>query len=988
MLNEAYCRMSGYSESELLNMHIADLEALETHEMVAEHMDSLILKGMDRFESKHRRKDGTVFDVEVSTLYRSGESDQCVCFLRDITQQKIAQEALRKERDYAQHLLNTVQAIIVVLDREGRITLINPKGCHLLGYDASELIGRNWFEKVLPQSEAYENVYPVFLKIISGEIQGAEYFDNPVLTRNGELRHIAWHNTTMHDANGLIIGILSAGEDITDRKQLESQLLNAIDLAKLAPWEYDSQSNIFTFNDQFYKLFHTTAEEIGGYSMSSADYAQRFVHPEDRHLVGDEIRAGIETSDPDFNRQLDHRIIYADGQIGYISVRYFIVKDSQGGTVRFYGVNQDITEQKKAFEKIQQANDKMKLAADSACFGIWDYRVKENRLEWDDWMFRLYGVNKKSFSGAYDAWQMGVHPDDRERMDQEVKLALRREKEFDAQFRIVRPDGQVRLLKAHASVSRDSDGIPVHMTGVNYDITDQVNAIEALKESEERFKTLHNASFGGIAIHDKGVILECNKGLSEITGYDYDELIGMNGLLLISDDTRAMVVKNIEAGYEKPYEAQGVRKNGELYPLRLEARNIPFKGKNVRVVEFRDITENKRAEGLREELEAKLHQAQKMEAIGTLAGGIAHDFNNILGAVLGYAEMAKEDSEPGSRASDKLDRVIEAGNRAAGLVKQILAFSRQVASEPVPLNPQHVIREAIKLLRPSLPSTITIKQQLASPINTIIADPTQIHQLVMNLCTNAFQAMEQFGGILSISLENQELADQDIQQYPDVKAGKFVVLTVSDTGTGISPELRERIFEPFFTTKEVGKGTGMGLAIVHGVASSLGGFVTCESILGQGTVFRVYLPAALSDVIESSSVSTDVTPTGSEHVLFVDDEEVLAELGQIMLEHIGYNVTTCTDSMVALSLIQENPGKFDILVTDQTMPKMTGFELAIKVLKIRPNLPIILSSGYSNIIDEEAVQQAGIRGFLMKPVTKKALAELLAEVKSENISKA
>jgi PAS domain S-box-containing protein len=988
MLNEAYCRMSGYSESELLNMHIADLEALETHEMVAEHMDSLILKGMDRFESKHRRKDGTVFDVEVSTLYRSGESDQCVCFLRDITQQKIAQEALRKERDYAQHLLNTVQAIIVVLDREGRITLINPKGCHLLGYDASELIGRNWFEKVLPQSEAYENVYPVFLKIISGEIQGAEYFDNPVLTRNGELRHIAWHNTTMHDANGLIIGILSAGEDITDRKQLESQLLNAIDLAKLAPWEYDSQSNIFTFNDQFYKLFHTTAEEIGGYSMSSADYAQRFVHPEDRHLVGDEIRAGIETSDPDFNRQLDHRIIYADGQIGYISVRYFIVKDSQGGTVRFYGVNQDITEQKKAFEKIQQANDKMKLAVDSACFGIWDYRVKENRLEWDDWMFRLYGVNKKSFSGAYDAWQMGVHPDDRERMDQEVKLALRREKEFDAQFRIVRPDGQVRLLKAHASVSRDSDGIPVHMTGVNYDITDQVNAIEALKESEERFKTLHNASFGGIAIHDKGVILECNKGLSEITGYDYDELIGMNGLLLISDDTRAMVVKNIEAGYEKPYEAQGVRKNGELYPLRLEARNIPFKGKNVRVVEFRDITENKRAEGLREELEAKLHQAQKMEAIGTLAGGIAHDFNNILGAVLGYAEMAKEDSEPGSRASDKLDRVIEAGNRAAGLVKQILAFSRQVASEPVPLNPQHVIREAIKLLRPSLPSTITIKQQLASPINTIIADPTQIHQLVMNLCTNAFQAMEQFGGILSISLENQELADQDIQQYPDVKAGKFVVLTVSDTGTGISPELRERIFEPFFTTKEVGKGTGMGLAIVHGVASSLGGFVTCESILGQGTVFRVYLPAALSDVIESSSVSTDVTPTGSEHVLFVDDEEVLAELGQIMLEHIGYNVTTCTDSMVALSLIQENPGKFDILVTDQTMPKMTGFELAIKVLKIRPNLPIILSSGYSNIIDEEAVQQAGIRGFLMKPVTKKALAELLAEVKSENISKA
>lgn len=274
------------------------------------------------------------------------------------------------------------------------------------------------------------------------------------------------------------------------------------------------------------------------------------------------------------------------------------------------------------------------------------------------------------------------------------------------------------------------------------DITEYQRAKSDLIESEQRYKALHNASFGGIAIHDKGVILACNQGLAEMTGYSEDELIGMNGLLLIAPSTRDLVMEKILNGFEKPYEAMGIRKNGEEYPMRVEARNIPYKGQRVRSVEFRDITDAKRAEAEQQLLRDKLLHSQKMEAIGTLAGGIAHDFNNILGAILGYAEMAKEDSEPGSRATNELDRVIEAGNRAAGLVKQILAFSRQAVSEAVLLNPEYIVLEAIKLLRPSLPSTITITQQFTNPIHTITADPTQIHQIVMNLCTNAFHAME------------------------------------------------------------------------------------------------------------------------------------------------------------------------------------------------------------------------------------------------------
>ena len=503
-----------------------------------------------------------------------------------------------------------------------------------------------------------------------------------------------------------------------------------------------------------------------------------------------------------------------------------------------------------------------------------------------------------------------------------------------------------------------------------------------LQESEERFKALHDASFGGIVIHDKGLILECNHGLEEISGFDHDELIGMDGLLLIAPSARDLVMRNILSGYEKPYEAIGVRRNGEEYPLRLEARNIPYKGRQVRTVEFRDITDAKKGEAERQGLQAQLIQAQKMEAIGTLAGGIAHDFNNILGAVLGYAEMALEDSPQGSKASQEIGHVIEAGKRAAELVKRILAFSRQAVAEPIVVNPVQVIDETLKLLRPSLPSTITIEQRYGQAIPNILADPTQIHQMLMNLGTNAFHAMEHSGGTLTIALEGRELGILDLAQRANVKPGPFVVLSISDNGPGIPPDIRDRIFDPYFTTKEVGKGTGMGLAIVHGIAAAMGGFVSCESIEGQGATFRVFLPAIeckAPPVVES----TDTVPTGKEHVLFVDDEAMLAGLAKSMLERLGYHVTLCSDGEMALALFRDQPDTFDILVTDQTMPRMTGFELARHVLAIRPSMPVVLCTGYSNIVNERAAQEIGIKAFIMKPVSKKALAEALCKVKAD-----
>ncbi len=396
-----------------------------------------------------------------------------------------------------------------------------------------------------------------------------------------------------------------------------------------------------------------------------------------------------------------------------------------------------------------------------------------------------------------------------------------------------------------------------------------------------------------------------------------------------------------------------------------------------------DIAERKHTEDENKKLQDQLIHSQKMEAIGTLAGGIAHDFNNILSAILGYAELAQAKLPPESSVTKDLNEVLTAGRRAATLVRQILAFGRQSATERIHLKPTHIVKEAITLLRPSLPSTITIKAHIGTETNTIIADPTQVHQILMNLCTNAFHAMEQAGGTLEITLKNCELSSEDLPSIPEMQPGQFVVLVISDTGTGIAPEIKHKIFDPYFSTKGIAKGTGMGLAIVHGIIVSYGGLITCESEPGCGTVFKVYFPAIEQEVVLDPQIAEPVL-SGKEHILLVDDEEILVKLGRATLERLGYDVTVHTSSIEALSTFQNQPDRFDAVITDQTMPGMTGIDLARQILQINPNLPIILCTGYSSIISEEEVKALGIKGFILKPHTGNDLSILLRKVLDES----
>ena len=378
------------------------------------------------------------------------------------------------------------------------------------------------------------------------------------------------------------------------------------------------------------------------------------------------------------------------------------------------------------------------------------------------------------------------------------------------------------------------------------------------------------------------------------------------------------------------------------------------------------IIERFRAEETQEKLEAQLLQAQKLETIGTLAGGIAHDFNNILTPIFGYLNLAQQELPPDNPVHARLEQVLRASSRAKDLVQQILVFSRKAEQERKPMQLHFIVKEALKLLKASLPSTIEIKQNIDSEAGTVLADPTQIHQMIMNICTNAYQAMFGSGGTLEINLKKFEVTSAFAKMHPNLGEGSYVLLTISDTGHGMDSETVASIFEPFYTTKEVGEGTGLGLSIVHGIVMSHDGEITVYSEPGVGTAFNIYLPKV--DIDAGQEVHEDeISITGDERILIVDDEETIVELAGEILTGLGYSVSAFVSSTEALETFRENPDMYDLVISDHTMPGYTGTQMAEELMSIRPDVPIIIMSGFGLTLTPEKCEELGIRDFLTKP---------------------
>jgi PAS domain S-box-containing protein len=582
-------------------------------------------------------------------------------------------------------------------------------------------------------------------------------------------------------------------------------------------------------------------------------------------------------------------------------------------------------------------------------------------------------------------------PEDQSRFwEEKIAQVFETAEPFQIEFSWESPAGLI-YLDWRLTPEFDRQGRVQSVLGVSRDITGRKRVEEALRQSEKRLKL--SEKIGKIGnweynIADHSIVW------SEQTYYlfERDPEAGPP----TADQERTYYSEEVITrirGYAKKVIESGEPFEGFEFSASLASGRKPIfigsmfpihdaKGRVVKLFgTFQDITERRQAEQEKIKLAAQLYQAQKMEAIGTLAGGIAHDFNNILGAILGRAEMIQEDSPADSMIRKDIDQILKACHRAKDLVKQILAFSRQAEIEQIPLQPAIIIKEAVRMLRSSLPSTITIHQDIDSETGLILADPTQIHQVLMNLCTNAFHAMEETGGTLTISMHRKTLSRNDLVSEPHVQPGAFMQLSIGDTGPGIAPEIRERIFDPYFTTKQVGKGTGMGLAIIHGIVKGYKGFVTFHSRPGEGAVFHVYLPVIDdSAVVESETVPFAGDPLGTERILFIDDEEILLEVGRSMLERLGYRVTVRKNSLEALHTFQNHPDQFDLIITDQTMPGMIGSDMAQRMLQLRPDIPIILCTGYSNLISEEKAKSLGIKGFALKPLTKKNIASIIRKV--------
>jgi PAS domain S-box-containing protein len=507
-----------------------------------------------------------------------------------------------------------------------------------------------------------------------------------------------------------------------------------------------------------------------------------------------------------------------------------------------------------------------------------------------------------------------------------------------------------------------------------------------LKESEAWFSTtLKSIGDAVISTDTKGYVTFMNPVAESLTGWSRDEAINrpLNQVFdIINDKTRERcdnpVEKVIATGVVEGL-ANGtilISKNGEERVISDSAAPIFDSDKKIIgvILIFRDVTEKIK-------LQKQIIQSQKMEALGTLAGGIAHDLNNILSAIMGYTELALDSVEQDSQLYNNLQEVFHAGNRAKDLVKQILTFSRQTELDRKPIQVRHIVNEALKLLRSSLPSTIEVRRNIQSDA-LVMADPTQIHQILMNLCTNAEHAMREKGGVLTVELQDVELDENFTASYPNMKPGAHINLTVGDTGHGMPPDVLERIFDPFFTTKETGDGTGMGLSVVHGIIGSYGGVITDYSKPGQGSTFKVYLPIIERHKEPRAEVEESI-PTGCECILFVDDEPALANLGKQTLESLGYDVEIRTSSIEALKLFKNQPDRFDLVITDMTMPNMTGEDLAQELMRIKPNIPIILCTGFSAKIDDQKASAMGIRAFVLKPIVKQAIATTVRKVLDE-----
>jgi PAS domain S-box-containing protein len=648
-------------------------------------------------------------------------------------------------------------------------------------------------------------------------------------------------------------------------------------------------------------------------------------------------------------------------------------------------VNKMFEERKRIEDELKKKEAYQQLVLDSLPMAF--YITSPDSIIGGRWVseqiYKLTGYRSEQFLGDEDLWAARIHPQDR-KSTTDALTNMSQNGPLKIEYRWQTASGIYIWIEDHAILIQGRNGVPAEIIGTWRDITKRRKSDEALKLSEATLRSIAGVLSVGIGQVLNQVIKQANDKLCAMTGYSSEALIGQNVRILYPSQEEfervgreyCSQIREKETG---TVEARWQRKDGTIINVLMSSTPVDRTDQEAPVIfTVQDMSEQKTAKTERKDLENLLRQSQKMEAIGTLAGGIAHDFNNILSPILIQTELALMDLPQDSLLRFNLEDVLEAAHRARELVKRILAFSRQSDENHQPVEVKSVIADALKLLRATLPTTIRIEQQIESKSDTILADSTQIYQILMNLGTNASHAMRANGGILKVILEDVEI-DMDEAVRRNVNPGPYLKLSIADTGCGMGQEVMGRIFDPYFTTKEKGEGSGLGLAVVHGIVKGYGGAIVVESETGSGTVFEVFLPQTDREM----SIKTEEKgpmPRGDEKILVVDDEKAVVDATQQILERLGYDVVARTSSREALEVFCSQPDMFDLVLTDQTMPNMTGVEFAGELMALRKDIPVILFTGFSETIDEEKAKSMGIVELIMKPLVMREMAEKIRNI--------
>ena len=772
------------------------------------------------------------------------------------------------------------------------------------------------------------------------------------------------------DEDEKAVRIVGTHVDITKQKKAENKVLKnqyyltkAQEIGKIGTWQLDLQEDILIWTDENYKTFGVPLETELNYKIFL-----NCIHPDDRDYVNQKWNAALNNKPYD----IMHRLI-VNNKIKWVREKANIEFDKAGKPVMAIGFTQDLTDLKQIENALKESEQKFKTMFDQAPLSYQSLDEDGNFKVVNQTWLNLLGYSHEEVIGK--SFGDFLHPDWKDHFKENFPRFKAIGEILGIEFEMIKKDGSLILVSFHGKISKDKNGNFQQTHCVFQDITKRNQMEEALKKSEQKYQTIMESMKEPLYIGSQDFIIKyMNPAMIKRTGHD---ATGEHCFKAIHDLDKKCPwchYEDIIEGNALELDVVSPKDNHSFH-----ISTTPFVSNDGSISSlnvFRDITEFKK-------MENQLQQSQKMESIGTLAGGIAHDFNNILFPILGYTEMLLEDVPEESPFKESLNEIYISALRAKDLVKQILTFSRQENSELKLLKMQPIIKETLKLIRSTIPTTIKIKQDIKSDCGVIKADPTQIHQIIMNIATNAYHAMADIGGELIVSLNEMELGALDLIN-PDMKPGAYAFLTIADNGIGMDKELSQKIFDPFFTTKEKGKGTGMGLSVVHGIIKKLNGGIQVDSKPGKGTQFHVYLPVEKSLSKEQETNSKAKIQDGIEQILLVDDEEAILTMEKKMLERLGYQVTSRTSSIEALESFRAAPKKFDLVITDMAMPNMPGDILAIELTKIRPDIPVLLCTGFSETMSEAKAASLGIKDFLLKPIIIKDLSQKIREVLDSN----